>query len=616
MRRTTGLLLVLILLAPPGRSPAGTDVDPEPRVGFARGPNLEFGVSVLRDAAGKPSAKRLTYSSDGKSNSTVLRVEGTDHVLGGDKGKWVEKPAKAANGSRAVWAVDGVRVRHILEIVPSKQPVEVAKGVRRRLLDTCLVRYELENVGGQARRVGLRLQLDTLIGSNDGVPFAVPGLPGVVNKSRDFKAPAEVPDFVQALEANNLQNPGTVAHLTLKLGGPVEAPGRALLTRWPGWSEYGWLVPVRDMGDDSCAVLYWDEKPLAPGARRAVGFAYGLGAVSSSEQGELRLTVDGQFQVGKTFSVLAYVNRPRPGQSLTLKLPPGLERLEGKDVEPVPAAKAGTDTSTVTWRVQATKPGRFTIAVAASNGPEQSQTVVIEPGPVVVEEDKHKDGVVEVPTLTGLPAADAKTKVAEKGLLIKFEGSPEKPPTREKQFTVTSQDPAAGSKVKKGSVVTAQVYPAFTPGTTFVLAVTGPREVGKELTLTATVTNPEPKQTLTLEAPPGLAAAEASLTQPVPAAGEQEVGKVEWKLKAARAGEHPLRVTSSGGGEQSQTVAIAEAQPPAKPRTDFTALDARRALKMSVNLLETDPAYDVDGDGRVTSQDAMLIFRRALAAPK
>jgi hypothetical protein len=322
--------------------------------------------------------------------------------------------------------------------------------------------------------------------------------------------------------------------------------------------------------------------------------------------------VDGQFQAGKDLQVLAYVNRPRPDQSLKLKLPPELQRLEGKEVEMVSAPKSGSQTSTVTWRVAPKKAGKFTISVASSTGLEQSHDVIIEAGKDTAKIAKS----IVVPALIGLTAAEAKSEILDKGLVIKFEGGPEKPPTKAKQFTVTSQHPAAGSKVEQGSLVTAQIYPAFVPASTLALALAGTKEVGQVLTLTASVTNPDPKQTLTLETPDGLPLAEGNLTQPVPARQDDKgVAIVEWKLTAAQTGEHRVRVHSSTGIERSQLVSIAGAQkPPVKPKTAFTMLDAQKALKMAVKLLPVDLEYDLDGDGRVTSADAVLIMRRALDA--
>src|SRR5207244_10164393 len=101
-------------------------------------------------------------------------------------------------------AAPGLRVTQILEIVPSKQPVD-AGGQQRRLMDTLLVRYIFENNGKQAVNAGFRQEIDTLIGNNDGVPFTVPGR-GLVNTSADFVNAKQVPDFVQALERGDLRS--------------------------------------------------------------------------------------------------------------------------------------------------------------------------------------------------------------------------------------------------------------------------------------------------------------------------------------------------------------------------------------------------------------------------
>src|SRR5262249_54372297 len=157
--------------------------------------------------------------------------------------------------------------------------------------------------------IGLRIQVDTMIGGNDGVPFTVPGLPGLVNNFADFPMAGPVPDFIQALERPDLQNPGTVAHMTLKLGGKYEPPGRVLLTHWPGFNYFNWEVPVNSMRDDSAVVLYWQDKPLAPGGKREFGFAYGLGSVASAEGvGKLGVTLGGSFEPGQNFTVTAYAH--------------------------------------------------------------------------------------------------------------------------------------------------------------------------------------------------------------------------------------------------------------------------------------------------------------------
>jgi hypothetical protein len=219
--------------------------------------------------------------------------------------------------------------------------------------------------------------IDTLIGNNDGVPFAVPGRQGLVTTFADFRAAKSVPDFIQALEVPDLRAPGTVAHLSLKLANGFEPPGRLRLTHWPGFDFTGWEVPLRPIGDDSAVVLYWEERPLQPGEKRTLGFAYGLGAVAGAEGGgKLALSLSGSFEPGGEFTVAAYVNRPQPGQTLALNLPKELERTEGEPTQTVPV-QPGLENSLVTWKVRVTRPGRFTLEVQSSTGAAQTRTLVI-----------------------------------------------------------------------------------------------------------------------------------------------------------------------------------------------------------------------------------------------
>ena len=103
-----------------------------------------------------------------------------------------------------------------VRLIPG-EPVEVAPDVYKRVLDTCLFRYKIENKDKKAHNVGMRYLLDTYIGSNDEVPFTLPGVTGMVDTSKELSA-NDVPDFIQVLENADLQNPGLVAQLNLRLG--------------------------------------------------------------------------------------------------------------------------------------------------------------------------------------------------------------------------------------------------------------------------------------------------------------------------------------------------------------------------------------------------------------
>jgi hypothetical protein len=378
-------------------------VDPHPRIAvyFDRetpnegqlGSTMRFGIVAL-PADKQQLEKKLTFDRYGRTNSTVVKIGDKARLFGftqGSESRWLTKAEEinsdAAKGFKSVWLYQDkanpsikLEITQIVEVVPG-EPIELKSGNRKRYLDNCLVRYVIDNVGQEPISVGLRTMIDTLIGvdeKNDGVPFTVPGLRGLVDKSANFQAPAAIPDFLQVLEVPDLKHPGIVGFMTLKLGRGVEPPGRVLLTHWPGFAGLeDWEVPEAPIGDDSAVVLYWGEKMLPVGSKRQVGFSYGLGNLSIT--GRLGISVGGSFVPNGDVTVVALVNNPENGQKLTLKLSKGLELVEGAEQQAVPPVPAGASAqqSPVTWRIRAARDGTYTIDVHSSTGDSQKKRITI-----------------------------------------------------------------------------------------------------------------------------------------------------------------------------------------------------------------------------------------------
>jgi hypothetical protein len=373
-------------------------VDPHPRIklgfdygkGKSIGTSMRFGLRMLDpDNPSIANTKKLTFDDLGRTNSTVVRVDGNDLVFGYQGGKWQSPPRNVGKygGKEATWIFDNsdVHVTQVVEIVPGEP--QVVKGDYKHLLDTCLIRYKIENHDKRPHRVGLRLVLDTLIGSNDGVPFTIPGqsdlVPSPKEQDKDFKDPQNIPDFIQALERPDLKDPGTVAQVNLKLGGKLKAPQRVSLTHWPG-HDPGLLrfeVPVVPIGDDSAVILYWEPEEMLPQRSREVGFSYGLGSLSSGT-GQLAITVGGALVVNRELTVVALVTSPKAGEKLTLVLPDGLTRSGSTPKEQAVPPAAGKSPSPVTWKVLANQTGNFVIEVRSSTGLTQLRPITIKANPL------------------------------------------------------------------------------------------------------------------------------------------------------------------------------------------------------------------------------------------
>jgi hypothetical protein len=324
--------------------------------------NYRFGLVLLeqKDPGNENGKKRLTFRENGASNSVLVRVEGHDYFYGKGPGQRAFK--EQLDNSRHAWKTgwnfrgEGIRVTQIVQIVPGAQSGQ---------LDTCLVRYAVENKSGVPHKVGLRVLLDTYIGGNDGVPFAIPGRPGLLKTPEVFEKD-RIPDYVQAMEKPNLQAPGTVAHLGLRgieiPGSELEPIARMVICPWES-DAVGWEIPIAEEGkdkpiEDSCVVLYWQERDMPPGEVREMAYTYGLNALSAPEgAGNLALTVGGSFVSGSEFTATAYVKNPEEGQKVTLLLPQGLSLVHGQDQEQ--EVKGKGDYSQVSWRIHSDNAGEY-----------------------------------------------------------------------------------------------------------------------------------------------------------------------------------------------------------------------------------------------------------------
>jgi hypothetical protein len=373
------------------------------------------------------------YDPLGRTNNVCVRVDDRDYLFGNPGivylgtsepkvaldpvAHWVEQrvplgsdaSGRVREGARSVWRITGRDDRPCR--IDVTQHVEVVPGEQSGRFDTCLVRYTLVNRDASAHEVGIRFLLDTYIGGNDGVPFTIPGQPGLCSTSRSFDRPGDVPDYVQALERESLLEPGTVAHLQFRTTAELESPTRVLLGGYPelplqklfpkahGWLT-GWDVPllnIRELVDhrdelanllrepepDSAVTLYWDVQTLRPGRRREVGFRYGLGQVSSSEAGgKLLLTVGGRTVRDGEFTLTALRSSPVRGERLTLRQPSGggIEVLSpAEQIVPPIASGSPRAISTVTWKLRGQRVGRFKLVVESTAGVRQHQSVRVHP---------------------------------------------------------------------------------------------------------------------------------------------------------------------------------------------------------------------------------------------
>ncbi len=355
-------------------------IDPVTRVQIGNfGNPYYFGLSV--------DNKRITCSPQGSIWST-LRIDGVENnpLSNGVNINFDGKPINvgqlpsAVNGRKRIgyqvtWKAGDIEVTQINEVVPSKATKEMIQKGLKRSMDVCRVTYVLVNKGQRTQKVEFRTNLDILINNNDGALYASPTThPGKILNGQILKD-KELPEYLQVLEMPNLQNPGMVATMTLK-STKGESPSHVTLTNL-GAIHQAFDCPAIPAGDSACAI-YWEAKTMKPGDRRELTWAYGGGIASNPDnEGKVNLNLGGSFEPGKLFTITAMIDDPAPNQTLTLQLPEGMERVEGREIQPVPLPSE-FGSSVVQWKGRVQRPGDFPIRVQSSTGVTQIKNVSIQ----------------------------------------------------------------------------------------------------------------------------------------------------------------------------------------------------------------------------------------------
>jgi hypothetical protein len=340
-----------------------------------------FGIDVHdSDYPRRPGEeKRLISDSKGVTNELRVRIDGeASHFATG-----VTTYTKTANNPPRLASSYFARVQ-------IEQDLRVALNPETGRKDTVVVQHTVTNHDLEPHKVGLRFLLDTHVGSIDGVPFAVPGQPGLISEPWVSDEPRDVPDFIQAIEAQDLREPGTIAHLALRLPRflPADEPEPEAVQRiviadrdsiGADWE----IKPVREavLNKDrwnSCIVMYWPERVMKPHEKRIFVFTYGLGRIVheyGAADPHLALTYGPRPVPGGEFTIMAWLKNANRRRNVELTLPEEFKLVEGARRQKGPIG--GDALTQVSWRIRV-DPGTLpdTYSVDATNGDESVRLVV------------------------------------------------------------------------------------------------------------------------------------------------------------------------------------------------------------------------------------------------
>lgn len=231
----------------------------------------QFGMSTTGglESTISDNYKLLLYGSS--TSYTTIRVDGKDYIFHASTAVYDRTALKATSQMNA----DGVLVTQTLQIVENSNTGKK---------DTVQISYSYKNTTASAKSVGIRIMLDTMLGSNDGVPFKIPSV-GNLTKEREFNG-TSIPQYWQAYDS--FTNPTVYAIGTVYKSG-TRKPSKLQYAYWPKITGTVWDYTVdpncefaenTTNRNDSAVALYWNPTSVASGASSSVCTYYGVGRMN------------------------------------------------------------------------------------------------------------------------------------------------------------------------------------------------------------------------------------------------------------------------------------------------------------------------------------------------
>jgi hypothetical protein len=365
--------------APPG----GISISNEfVRIRVSPGPQ-EAGRFAVDTTGGDPSRssdndKVLIYGSrEPWTSFTTVLVDDKPMIFGGPTSRragrevavGVVKSAPHVSDQAVVCVVD-------LSDLEVTQELGFARSPTTRVRDAARIAYRITNRGQSPHTVGLRIVLDTMLGSNDGAPLRA-GDQAIATATQ--LQGDHIPDYWQAFDS--LSKPEVISQGTLR-GSGVAPPDRLEMLDWGTLADNPWGFAFPQGADftrrgeaepDTAVALYWDPQPLQPGQTRSYATLYGVGGVSlSPAQLSLGLTapaeVDYQIEDARPFTIIAYLENSggfdSRGTACALELPMGFKLVEGAAAVQLGLLKPG-ETRQASWRAIATGEASGALKIAA-----------------------------------------------------------------------------------------------------------------------------------------------------------------------------------------------------------------------------------------------------------
>ena len=238
--------------------------------------------------------KNLTFGHPSSNTSyTTIFTDGKPNIYGGS---FVTAPHISGKSNISVARYGDIEVKQILSIV---------KNTATGREDVIEIKYAVKNNSNIAKQVGVRVMLDTMLGSNDAAPFRIPNI-GEVTTEREFTG-NDIPRYFQAFDS--LSSPNVVSYGNF-LSGSIR-PDKVQFVNWDRISGKQWdyKIAAGQSNGDSAVSVIWDRK-IPAGKEETYITRYGLSELVQDLRPPLETTLSGESEVSIDNEKMEYAPYP------------------------------------------------------------------------------------------------------------------------------------------------------------------------------------------------------------------------------------------------------------------------------------------------------------------
>ncbi len=245
--------------------------------------------------------KKLIYGYPSTGSSyTTFNVDNEPYIYSSSSSTF-----SAVDGKHtSTMNINGLRVTQELSLV---------KNASTGREDVVQIKYTVSNPSTETpKMVGVRIMLDTMLGTNDAAPFRIPGY-GNLTTEKEFTGD-NIPVFWQAFDS--LTN-ATVISQGRFISNGSNNPDKVQFTNWSRvYSQpWGYTVSPSSSNGDSAVSVIWNNQEVNPGQVREYVTYYGLSQlegdlrppVAASVYSDTLLNFNGMKYSPDPISVIAYL---------------------------------------------------------------------------------------------------------------------------------------------------------------------------------------------------------------------------------------------------------------------------------------------------------------------